>query len=278
MSGIQVIKADGTKELFQSDKLVTSLERAGAKPEVYQKIVRHIESEIQDGMTTADIYNHAYEILAEEKEASAARYSLRRALVGLGPTGFPFEIFMAEVYKTKGFNVETGMMVKGKCVSHEIDLIAYNDKDLIMAELKFHNTLGFKTDLKVVLYVKARSDDLMDVKHSFMGTKFELKHGLVITNTKFTSTAIKFAECAGLKLIGWNYPRKENLQSLIEDSRLHPVSCLTHLNSAHKKMLFDKGVVLCKSLRENKSLLDEINISPEKRDGLIYEIEDLCRA
>jgi len=39
---------------------------------------------------------------------------------------------------------------------------------------------------------------------------------ILVTNTKFTSTAQSYAECAGLELLSWNYPRDNNLQDRIE--------------------------------------------------------------
>lgn len=273
---VQVLKADGTKELFNREKLLESLARANATPEIRDKIVTHIEAELINNMSTSDIYRHAFSLLDKFQKPAATRYSLRRALVGFGPTGFPFEDYIGEIFRTLGYQTETGKMILGKCVEHEVDLVAYNDSKLVMGEIKFHNELGYKTDLKVALYVKARIDDLQATDIFIGGKNRKLEEGWLITNTKFSSGAIQYGECAGLKLLGWNYPRKGHLQDLIEGSNLHPVSCLTTLNNAHKTELFGKGVVLCKSLKENDELLRNMGLSDSKLHEIREEITMLC--
>jgi len=61
----------------------------------------------------------------------------------------------------------TDQKVRGKLVEHEIDVVAWNEEKLIMVEAKFHNQLGVKTDLKVILYVKERFDDLSAVTFDY---------------------------------------------------------------------------------------------------------------
>ena len=42
----------------------------------------------------------------------------------------------------------------GHCVEHEVDVMAWNENKLIIAEAKFHNAIGLKSDLKVALMLK----------------------------------------------------------------------------------------------------------------------------
>jgi hypothetical protein len=273
---IKIIKADGEKELFDPVKLDESLRRSGASAPLRDKIVAHISGEIVNDMSTADIYAHALRLLKDAHKPLAARYSLRRALVGFGPTGFPFEDYIGEIYKTLGYTVEVGKIVRGKCVEHEVDLIAYNDDKLIMGEVKFHNELGLKTDLKVSLYVKARTDDLKETTFFYGGKQRKLTYGMIFTNTKFTQTAIRYSECVGMPMIGWNYPEKRGLEDLIESAGLHPLTCLTTINNSHKRELFDRGVVLCKSLKDDSSIIPSLNLHPDAERELAEEIKTLC--
>ncbi len=272
---IYIIKADGTREAFRSKKLLDSLTRAGASDEVRDKIAHHIAREVEDGMSTNAIYRHAFELLHKFETPVAARYSLKRAIADLGPSGFPFEKFVAEIFKAKGYETLTDQIVEGTCVSHEMDIVAWNENKLIMAEAKFHNELGLKSDLKVALYVKARFDDLKNKEFDY-GSKRRLNEGLLITNTNFTEKAIQYSECAGVKLIGWNYPQVGNLHDMIEDATLHPVTCLTTLSNAEKKNLMDKGVVLCKSIRESDEPLLAAGLSRETIEKAKQESAFLC--
>ncbi|MCR4311481.1 MAG: ATP cone domain-containing protein [Candidatus Taylorbacteria bacterium] len=270
-----IVKTDGTKEEFKSGKLENSLARSGASDEVREKIVRHIAREIEDGMSTTAIYRHAFELLHKFETPVAARYSLKRAISDLGPSGFPFEKFVAEIYKAKGYEILTDQIVDGRCVDHELDIIAWNENKLLMAEAKFHNQLGIKSDLKVALYVKARFDDLKEREYDY-GFKRRLDEGLLITNTNFTKKAIEYSKCAGVHLIGWNYPTVGNLHDMIEDASLHPITCLTSLTNGEKKVLMEKGVVLCKMVQESDEPLLAAGLSRSTIERAREESKIFC--
>ncbi|HEY4511828.1 MAG TPA: restriction endonuclease [Candidatus Paceibacterota bacterium] len=276
MEKILILKADGTRETFDGLKLYDSLIRAKAAPDAAEDIRVHIEKEVRTGMTTHDIYSHAFRLLSKMHRPLALRYSLKRSLMELGPAGFAFEKFIGEIFKKKGFTVETDKLVQGHCVEHEVDVIAWNDKELIMSEAKFHNQPGVKSDLKVVLYVKSRMDDLRKATFSYGGSNRTLTDGWLITNTKFTTSAIKYAECSGLKIIGWNYPAQGSLQDLIEESGLHPLTCLTTLDQSEKRGLLDRGVVLCETFREDTTPLQVLGMNNDRIKMIVDESNLLC--
>src|SRR6185436_18097982 len=141
---IYVVKADGTREPFDVEKLEHSLKRAGAASKAVHEILNTVRDEITDGVTTREIYQKAFELLHKKEYPVALKYSIKRAIMELGPSGFPFEDFVAEIMRKKGFQAETGQIVRGFCVEHEIDVVAWNPEKLIMIEAKFHNTLGTK--------------------------------------------------------------------------------------------------------------------------------------
>src|SRR3989344_5187513 len=273
--GVYILKANGTRELFLRDKLLGSLTCAGAEREVAEKIVHHIEGEIEDGMSSERIYNHAFELLHKFERPSALRYSLRRAIAELGPSGFPFEKFFAELMKHRGFETATNQIVQGHCTDHEIDVVAWNDQKLIMAEAKFHNQFGLKSDVKVALYVKSRFDDLHSEEFNY-GRRRKVDDFWLVKNTKFTKKAIQYAECAGVRLIGWNYPREANFHHIIEDEGLHPLTSLTTLSVGEKRTLMERGVVLCKSVRDNAGILESIGLKGDAVSRVVSESNELC--
>ena len=269
-----VIKADGSREQFNPTKLENSLARSHASPGVIAEVLKHVLVEIEENMTTAQIYKHAYFLLHKTERPAAKRYSLRRAVMELGPTGFPFEKYIAEIFKERGFETLTDQIVKGGCVEHEVDVVAWNDSKLIMAEAKFHNGLGVKSDLKVALYVKARFDDLQE-KTFLYGKQRLVDEAWLITNTKFTSMAIQYGMCKGLTMIGWNFPGKGNLQDMIEDGELHPITCLTSISKKEMGDLVSRGVVLCTQLRGNADIMREIGFSPIQVKDVLEEVNQL---
>lgn len=270
-NNILITKANGAQEAFDSQKLRDSLTRARANPDIIEKIVSHTETEIKDGMSTKEIYRHAFELLDREERPAAARYSLKKAVMELGPTGFAFEKFVAEIFRAKGFETTVDVEMLGECVPHEVDVVAWNENKLIVVEAKFHNQIGLKSDLKVVLYIKARFDDLAQTFFDY-GKKRKINESWLVTNTKFSKQAITYAECKNMKLVGWNYPAKGHLQELIEDAGLHPITCLTSITPKEEKFLMEAGVVLCKQAKENLDIVRQAGLSEERIATMLEEI------
>ncbi len=275
---VYIVKASGEREVFDSKKLESSLRRAGTNSKVIAEIVSIIQEKLTDEMTTAEIYREAFRILNEIEETSiAVKYSTRKAVMDLGPEGFSFEDFVGAMFKAMGYKVKLRQTIKGLCVSHEIDVIAQNDKDFLMAEVKFHNRQGMKSDLKVILYVKERFDDVAKSEFWQNVNKDLKKSFWLITNTKFTSNAIQYAECSpGLRLMGWNYPDGGSLNEFIDNAKLYPLTCLESLSSHDKKLFLKKNIVLCRELQQGgERLFNLVGISAEKREVVLKEIENL---
>ena len=286
MNPILIKKSDGSHEEFDVMKLQDSLSKSGAQPTAVDKIIRTITEDLKVrssklGKTpvcnVSEIYKQAFQMLKKMSVSAAARYSLRRSVMEIGPTGFPFEEFVAEVFIAQGYEAITDQIVLGKCVPHEVDVIAWNDQKLIMAEVKYHNELAGKTDLKVALYVKARYDDLSQNEYQYTESTppRKLDEGWLITNTKFTESAITYGECSKLKLLSWDYPKKENLLDLIEKFKLHPVTCLSSLAASDKKFLIGRKIILCKSLYDNKKAMKELGMSDAKIFKAYSEISSI---
>jgi hypothetical protein len=276
MPEIYIIKSNGEKELFDYKKLEESLKKIGTNDSVVKEIIGEVSQDLHEGMTTREIYKKAYSILKKKQKAVSLRYSLKKAVAELGPTGFPFEKYVAEIFKSQGYETETGVIVKGKCVEHEIDVVAWKDGELIMTEAKFHTDFNLKSDLKVVLYVKARYDDLYGNRYIFGGKERELTEGWIVTNTKFSTTAIQYDQCQPhLKLVGWNYPYGNNLHNMIERAELIPITALTSINTIEKNMFLARGVVLSKTLLD-ENLLKEVNFDDKKIKSIITEVNSLC--
>jgi hypothetical protein len=165
-------------------------------------------------------------------------------------------------------------MVPGRCVEHELDMIAVRDDEHLAAECKFHNNSGLKSDIKVALYVQARFEDIAAGATKQSANDFTTH--MVITNTKFTDQAEIYAACVGLSLLSWDYPEKGNLRELIEETRIHPVSCITTLSSAHKKRLMERGVVLCRQVREHTDELEKLGLPARAIERVLVETDSLC--
>ena len=269
---IFITKADGEQEPFDTAKLEMSLERAGASATARARIAARILHELHAGITTEEIYRHAFEMLRKEEEPPiAARYSVKRAVFDLGPSGFPFEQFLAEVLRAHGWMVRTGVALNGRCAPHEVDVLAEKSGKRIGIEAKFHNEASGKTDIKDALYVYARYQDLKNAPES----SSRVDEGWLVTNTRFTRNAIRYAQCSNLTLIGWDYPRSRNLFSLIEEARVHALTGLTSLRPGEKHRLLENGVVLCKTVAASH-VLHEYGVKPDRVPQVLEEARRLC--
>jgi hypothetical protein len=272
---MKILKADGTLEEFDSRKLVTSLKRAGAQPAEIDTIVRDIEYSLSEGMRTQLIYQKAFEMLRASNDPVAAKYSLRRAVFSLGPTGFPFEDYLGKIFEAEGYTTKRRLTLRGKCALHEIDLAAYSPSDSFIAEAKFHAHPGTKSDLQVALYSYARFLDLNAARicpEDVCG----IISLYVITNTKFTTAATQYAECTGFNLLSWDYPKENSLHARIERHGLYPITALAHLSLRHKQALLQEGVILCSEIAEKPQLLTAIGLRGGKMDAVLHEARALC--
>lgn len=240
---VQVKKADGRLEDYSSEKVRSSLMRAGADDKTTKEIISHIETELYEGIPTQKIYSHIFEILKSKSSHLVARYNLKRAIMELGPTGYPFEKFVAGILTTQGYTTEVSQQVPGECVYHEVDVVAKKDGKQSMIECKFHNHPGTKSKIQTILYTYARYLDIS--MHN------EFHDAWLVTNTKVTNEVIEYAKCKGLTVIAWDYPNNMSLRKLIEDSNLHPITSLEHLSHERKRQLLDSGVVFVKDLKES---------------------------
>lgn len=273
---IMITKADGAQETWDPAKLERSLIAARATRAIAREIIGHIEKDLRDGMRTWDIYAHAHRLLKRYHRPLAARYSLKRAIMQLGPSGFPFERFVAEILRGQGYTTSIGVTVQGVCVEHEVDVVAEKEGERILVEAKYHNKPEMKTDIKVALYVDARFRDIeRRIEGSAAGIGYFTRAWL-ITNTSFTSQAIRYASCSGLALTGWNHPRGRTLQDLVELSEAHPVTCLTTLTGPQKATLLENGVVMCRNIVNNPDILLASGIPQTRVDAILREGKALC--
>lgn len=82
----------------------------------------------------------------------------------------------------------------------------------------------------------------------------KFKKAWLVTNTKATAEAIKYAECVGIQIVSWDYPGDFSLRYLIEKSGLHPITCLQTLKEQERRELLRRGLVFCKDLVKAKEI------------------------
>ncbi len=272
---LTVTKQSGERIPYDPEQLRRSLLRAGAGEEDIRIILENVRKTLYDGIPTRKIYRQAHALLRKRSSGASARYRLKQAILELGPTGYPFEKYVGALLAYQGYRVDTGKIIEGRCVNHEVDVVAEKDDEVIMVECKFHSEQGTKSDVKVPMYIRSRFEDIRHNMERYYPGREVIFHGWLVTNTRFTEDAIDFGRCSGLYLISWDYPGKGSLRERIDLAGLHPVTCLSNLTRKEKKALLAKEIVLVRELLNDPSLLDMLNLPPPRRRKLMKEAESL---
>src|SRR3989338_767884 len=243
-----IFKADGSKVKFNANKILSTCMRAGASRKTAQRILKKVRSDVYHDMGTSDIYKLVLQAISEEKDAMGLhqRYQLKEAIMRLGPSGFTFENYVADLLKYYDLQVSgIRVQVKGKCALHEIDLIGMSNSRQFMIECKHNSHRGTFVGLKVTLYTHAR---FLDASPRFSGE-------IIFCNTK------KSANCIGQQVFSWRYPSEKSLEKVIEQNKLYPITIL-NLTSKELDIFSGIGMMIAKDLLE----YDEVKLS--KKTGI----------
>jgi len=270
-----IVKASGETEKFDPDKIKRTCLRAGASEELADKIVKEVIKKSYDGISTKEILHIALKLLGKERPHIAARYDLKGSMLRLGPAGFIFEHFIGELLKEYGYSARVHNILRGLCVSHEVDVVATKENKNYMIECKYHNMLGIYTGLREALYTYARFLDLCEGSKS--GTCENFEHPWLVCNTKFSDDAIQYAKCKGLKLVGWSYPEDGSLEQLIEKKKLYPITMLRKLDADSQDKLALANMILMEDLvrTDIKELCKITKISKNKLKILSDEAREI---
>lgn len=262
-----LLKTTGLLEPFREQKLRSSLRRSGADKYQIERVVDAVRDRLRDGMATTEVFAIAHRLLRQDGLHKAARYSLQRAIQKLGPDGFPFEKFIAELWRRDGWKARTGVVLAGRFVRHEIDVDASRGRERLLAECKFKIQSEGKVDVKVALYVHSRAEDLAAVGFD----RFWL-----ITNGRFSKDALSYGKGIGLGLLSWDHPKGDSLRERVDRAGLHPITVLGSLRPAEQQLLLRSGVVLCANLRQHPEAVAALRLSPAREGQLWREVEALC--
>lgn len=273
---VDIIKSSGEKVKFSLDKLRASLIRSGADKDTIESIIDNVRDELYQGISTKEIYNRAYSLLKRKRSVFASKYKLKNAIYELGPTGFPFERFIQAVLINSGYEAEVGQFLEGKCVTHEIDVVAHRNKETTIIECKFHSEQGLNCNVKVPLYINSRYRDVKAKWESDPRKTSKLSSGWVVTNTRFTDDALQYGKCCGLYLLSWDYPPKESLRDRIDHLGLYPITVSTLLSAREKQFLLSRDIVLCRQLLNDAFYLDHLEISDTRKEKIFFEINQIC--
>jgi hypothetical protein len=247
--------------------------RSGTAFKIAEEITQKVLEFAYDGISTREIYGRVFQLLKKYEYPSALKFSLKKAIMRMGPSGFLFETYVSEILKHYGYKTRTRKILKGACTNQEVDIIVEEElpeRKKYMVECKYHNSSGIYTGLKETLYTYAR---FLDLKEGYTKGFCERIDGAwLVTNTKISTEAKKYGKCKGLKFIGWRYPLERGLERLIEEKSLYPITILEFDDKNYLEKLSKFGIITLKNLQTVKPeiLSKKINI-PLKKLNKIFE-------
>src|SRR5690554_1624044 len=275
LSQIMVTKSDGRIVPFDPNKIIKVLRKVGADEQAISLVLQQTYKVLYEGISTKKIYESVFGNLKRMDKSLAGRYNLKKAIFARGPSGFPFEKYVGSLFIAEGYTVKTGITVSGKCVDHEVDVVAENTFELNMMECKFHSTQKSYCSVQHSLYVRAR---FWDIEREFEQDDASLPRkfsGWLVTNTRFSTDAITYGTCSDLKMMSWDFPLNSSLKDRIDKLGLHPVTSIVSLSQREKRKLLAMNIVLCQSL--NAEILGDLGISESRIPNIIWESASLCR-
>lgn len=243
---MDVTKADGRLERFDSEKIMQTCLRAGVSEEDAAKVVSEVSERVYDKMPTRELLGIILKVLKKYSEPASLRYNLRQAIGDMDGDGAVFEVYVQKLLESYGYATQHATLVAGKCVEHEVDIIAKKDGRTIMVECKHHREFHTYTSMKVGLEVWAAFEDM-----NAGNKKFD--EAWLVCNTKYSEHCIKYAACKGVTTIGWKYPPHRSappdmsLEAMVEDRKLYPVTLL-QLKEDVKQRLFSAGIITIRDM------------------------------
>jgi hypothetical protein len=218
----------------------------GANRNIAYEIVREVEHQLYDGMSTEEILKLTFSLLRDHKPIINHFLDLKKGL-SLMISKPEFEKFVQILLADNGYRVSSNRLLMGKCVKHEVDGIARKDGVTYFVEAKHHQNYHSPTGLDESRIARAVLEDVTD-GYELGKNKIRIDRAMIVTNTRFSEHSKIYGKCRNILQIGWSSPQKMELQSLIENKKAYPLSCLKSLKTSTRIRLVNSGIVLIKQL------------------------------
>jgi Holliday junction resolvase len=271
MMTVWVLKEDGQKERFDPSKVKHAVRRSGLSSKEADEVIKELRPRLYNGIRTKNIYSIVYGIVDEMRPEVSHRYNLKRALQRIGPAGYEFEDFTAELLAITGYDTKVRQSLEGKCVSHEIDVVAEQGKERYMIECKFRNQPGYKCRIQTALYVYSRFLDLNAGAERGYCRKFT--RPWIVTNSKFSQDVLSYSDCMGVRLLGWRYPLRDGLEVMIDRTKCYPISVMKMSDRTLRQLLRKKIVTVFDIPDKPQKLATRTGISLRKAREIVEKAE-----
>lgn len=261
--GFYVTKAGGFRQEFDKEKVVKTCLRMGADTQLAREVAERIEDHLYDGIPTGKILQMIFRFMRKNKPEVGHLFDLRKGL-SLMSSMPEFEKFVQILLANYDFDVSPNRILRGKCGEHEVDAVAKKNGVTFFVEAKHHSSYHSPTGLDESRIARAVLEDVTE-GYELGVTDLKIDRAMIVTNTKYSDHAVIYGNCRNILQIGWSSPANGSLQSIIEEKKLYPLSCLRMLNFDLRTKLVYSGVVLIKQLFEKtpQEIAGKADLPPE---------------
>jgi len=243
---LRVTKADGSTELYNREKIFATCRKLGADEASAALVVESVERHLYEGIPTTKILGMVSKYVKQHRPLLGERIDLKNAL-SLLRSKPDWETFVQLLFTELGYQVDRNQVIRGHCINCEIDAILRKDNEQILAEAKHHSDQHTRVDLDTCRQVRAVVEDLADGYRQGLNDR-QMTGSLIVSNTRFTEHALKYAQCRGIGCLGWNMPEGKGINTLVEQKQFYPLTMLRRLDTKTQEALGDAGIVLLKQL------------------------------
>lgn len=245
---VNVRKADGSTQPYDREKVLRTCYKLRLSKSEAEEVADEVEQKLFEGITTKRILDIIFEHAQRHKAHVAHMIDLREAISLMRPKP-DFEKFVAILLEHAGYKTVTNEILQGKCIDHEIDVIASKDSELMYVEVKHHVQFHTFTGLDTVLVVNSAFQDLLEgyLHHT---QRYNFTKPMLVLNTKVSEHARKYAACRGIGVIGWKIPERAGIEHYIDQKLLYPITILKNLDAELLNRLGDYGIYTLKQLVE----------------------------
>jgi Holliday junction resolvase-like predicted endonuclease len=270
-----VRKADGTRQLFDREKIVATCLRMDATEDVAEAVADNIVSRVHDGTETREILEMIFRILGRYKPTIRYHIDLRRSL-GLLRSKPDFEVFVQVLLSEHGYEITPNQILRGRCVEHEVDAIAKRNGLTYIVEVKQHADYHARTGLDVARITRAVLEDLVEGYEAGLN-QLKVDHAMIVCNTRLSEHAKQYAGCRGILHIGWGSPPEHDLQTMIKERSAYPITYLKGLKNSTRDRLVSVGIVTLRQLADRRpdDLSREIGIKLVESQKLTETAESI---
>jgi len=217
-----VTKADGTKELFDKQKIIKSCLNVDLDEKSSSEIADYIDRALPEGSSTHKIFEMITQELEKRKVGNAPLFALREAIADVDSKSF--ELYTQKILEADGYSCKWNQLIHGASVEHQVDVLAEKNGEIFIVECKRHFNPHRFCGLDVALQVQARLEDLKD-GYVAKRNKINVTGAWIFTNAKFSEHSKNYCNAKKIRMTGWK-SGDFGLDYLINKTKTFPVTVL----------------------------------------------------